>query len=97
MVDYLGTIKVYAIEGGIHSKLNEYKDIHVPDVKVILWPLSKVNNISLISNSFCPKATGHTEVNLHIELSWDKGTENYRNNWGHMTKMAAMSIYGKTP
>ena len=41
--------------------------MHVPEVKVILWPLSKVTHISLTSNSFCPEATGQTEVNLHNE------------------------------
>ena len=31
-----------------------------------------------------------------MEPIWDKGTEVYLNGPGHMTKMAAMPIYGKT-
>ena len=51
MVDHSETVEVYDIKVGIHSKLNKYKKI--PDVKVVLHPLSKV-----ISNSFFPEATG---------------------------------------
>ena len=60
-----------------------------------LWPLSKVTHISLIWNSFGPEAIVQAEVNLHIEPSWDKGIQIYRNRWGHMTKMDAISLYGK--
>ena len=70
-------------------------DIYVLEVKVILWSLSKVTHISLISNSFCLEATGQTEVSLPTEPSWDKGTQIYQNKCGHMTKMANMSICGK--
>ena len=52
------------------------------------WPLPTVTHISLISNSFCPEATGHAEVKIHIAPSLDKGTQIYRNSYGHMTKMA---------
>ena len=48
-----------------------------------------------MSNIFHPEATGQTEGSLHIEPSWDKRTQTYRNRWGHITKMAAMPIYGK--
>ena len=30
-----------------------------------------------------------------MEPSWDRGTKVYSNGPGHMTKMAAMRIYGK--
>ena len=36
-------------------------DIHVPVVKVIFVPLSKITHISLISNRFCPETTGQTD------------------------------------
>ena len=32
-----------------------------------------------------------------METPWDAGTKVYSNSPGHMTKMAAMPIYGKTP
>ena len=31
-----------------------------------------------------------------MELPWDMGTKVYINGQGHITKMAAMPIYGKT-
>ena len=34
-------------------------------------------------------------VKFHMELLWDGGTKFYSNGPGHMTKMAAMPIYGK--
>ena len=61
------------------------------------WPLSKVTHISLILDSCCPEAIEQTEDKLQMDLepSWEKGTQTYGNNWGHMTKMSAMPIYGK--
>ena len=35
------------------------------------------------------------EAKLHMEPLWDKGTEVYLNGPGHMTKMAAMPMYGQ--
>ena len=32
---------------------------------------------------------------FHVEPHWDRGTKVYSNGPGHMTKMAAMPIYGK--
>ena len=38
---------------------------------------------------------GPIEVKFHMESPWDGGTKVYSNGPGHMTKMAAMPIYGK--
>ena len=38
-------------------------------LKLILWPLTKVPHMSLISNNFCPEATGQTEVKSRYMLS----------------------------
>ena len=35
------------------------------------------------------------EAKLHVVPSWDGGTKDCSNCPGHMTKMAAMPIYGK--
>ena len=35
------------------------------------------------------------EAKFHLEPPWDRGTKAYSNGPGHMTKMAAMPIYGK--
>ena len=91
MMDCSETIEVYGTKVGIYSKLNEYMEIY----KVILWPLSKVTQISLFSNSFCHEATRQTAVKLHSGSSWVMGTQSYQSSWGHMTQMAAMHINGK--
>ena len=39
---------------------------------------------------------GPIEATFHMESPWDGGTRIYSNGPGHMTKMAAMSIYGNT-
>ena len=36
------------------------------------------------------------EAKFHVDLPWDGGTKVYSNGPGHMTKMAAMPIYGKS-
>ena len=35
------------------------------------------------------------EAKFHVEPQWDRGTKICSNGLGHMTKVAAMSIYGK--
>ena len=41
------------------------------------------------------ETTGQIKANFPMKPSWDGGTKVYSNGLGHMTKMAAMSIYGK--
>ena len=43
----------------------------------------------------CPETTGPIEAKSHVEPLWDGGTKVCSNGTGHMTKMAAMPIYGK--
>ena len=47
-------------------------------------------------NIFCSETTGPIKVKLHMELLWDRGTNVCSNCHGHMTKMAAMLMCGKT-
>ena len=35
------------------------------------------------------------EAKFHVEPQWDRGTKVSSNGPGHMTKMAALPIYGK--
>ena len=51
--------------------------------------------MSIFSNIFSPETTGPIEVKFHVEPPWDRGTNVCSNGPGHMTKMAAMPIYGK--
>ena len=46
-------------------------------------------------NIFSSETTGPIEAKFHIESLWDGGTKVCSNGPGHMTRMAAMLIYGK--
>ena len=48
-------------------------------------------------NIFSSETTGPVKVKFHMELLWDGGTKVCSNVPGHMTKMAAMPIYGQKP
>ena len=41
------------------------------------------------------ETTGPIEAKFHVEPPWDGRTEVWLNGPGHMTKTAAMPIYGK--
>ena len=51
--------------------------------------------MSTFSNIFSSETTGPIEAKFHMEPPWDGGTKVCSNGPGHMTKMAAMPIYGK--
>ena len=46
-------------------------------------------------NIFSSETALPIKAKLYVELPWEGGTEVYINGPGHMTKMAAMPIYGK--
>ena len=46
-------------------------------------------------NIFSSETTGPIEAKFHVESPWDGGTKVCSNGPDHMTKMAAMPIYGK--
>ena len=46
-------------------------------------------------NVFSSETTGPIEAKFHMESPWGGGTKVCSNGSGHMTKMAAMPIYGK--
>ena len=52
---------------------------------------------SRFSNIFSSETTGPIEAKFHMESQWDGGTKVCIFGLGHMTKMAAMPIYGKNP
>ena len=51
--------------------------------------------LSTFSNNFSSETTGPIAAKFHMEPPWDGGTKVCSNGPGHMTKMAAMPIYGK--
>ena len=59
--------------------------------------LLSVCRVFTFSNVFSSGTTGPIEVKFHVEPPWDGGTKVCIWGLGHMTKMAAMPIYGKKP
>ena len=51
--------------------------------------------VSTFSNIFSSETTVPIEIKFYVEPSWGGGTKVCSNSLGHMTKMAAMSVYGK--
>ena len=51
--------------------------------------------MSTFSNIFSSETTRPVEAKFHVEPPLDGGTKVCLNGPGHMTKMAAMPIYGK--
>ena len=46
-------------------------------------------------NVFSSETAWPIKANFYVEPPWERGTKVYMNGPGHMTKMAAMPIYGK--
>ena len=51
--------------------------------------------VSTFSNIFSSETTGPIETKFHAEPPREGGTKVCSNRPGHMTKLAAMPIYGK--
>ena len=51
--------------------------------------------LSTFSNIFFSETAGLIEAKFHIKPPWDGGMKICSNGPGHMTKLAAMFIYGK--
>ena len=64
----------------------------MPNLYSIGRPLSPM---STFSNIFSSETTGPIEAKFHVEPPWDGGMKVCSNGPGHMTKMAAMPIYGE--
>ena len=58
-------------------------------------PLSVVVRPSTISNVFSSETAWPIKAKFYVEPPWEGITKFYINGSGHMTKMAAMHIYGK--
>ena len=55
----------------------------------------RVCSMTTSSNIFYSETTGPIKVKIHMEPSWDRGTKVCSIGPGHVTKIAAMPIYGK--
>ena len=64
--------------------------------ELIGYPWSGVRrHPSTILNVFSSETAWPIKAKFYVEPPWDGGTKVYINDQGHMTKMAAMPIYGK--
>ena len=66
----------------------------VSNVKVILWPWSKVTQISKLKLVFL-KTVGQFGTKVHMKAWGGIGMKIYINELGHLTNMASMPIYGR--
>ena len=67
-------------------------------VRPSVHPSSVVRPSSTIfSKIFFPETAWPIKAKFYMKHLWEGGTNVYINNPGHMTKMAAMPIYGKNP
>ena len=53
------------------------------------------HSVSTFSNFFSLETAWPLETKFHVEPPWDGETKACSNGIGHMTRMAAMPIYGK--
>ena len=66
--------------------------------ELIVYPSSRrpsVRRRPPFSKIFSSETTRSIKAKFYVEPPWEGGTKVYINGPGHMTKMAAMPIYGK--
>ena len=78
-----------------HSTKWVYEVEWVSKVKVILWPWSKVTQISKLKLVFLKNSWVIWNQNSYESLRENIGMKIYTNELGHMTNMATMPINGK--
>ena len=61
-----------------------------------LLTLFQGHSDSTFLNFFSLETARPIEAKFHADHPWDVGTKIFANGPGHMTKMAAMPIYGKS-
>ena len=68
--------------------------------ELIIYPSSVVvvhRRRPQCSNIFFSETAGPIKAKFYVEPPWVGGTKVFSRHMGHMTKMAAMPIYGKNP
>ena len=96
-MDFSETIVVYDIKLGRCSQLNEYMKLYEYQRSRSLIDIGPNLLDSIFLNFFSSITTRPIEAKFHVEPPWDKGTKACSNGPSHMSKMAAMPIYGKNP
>ena len=96
MLDFIETIEVYELKVGTSSWLSEYMNTYVYQRSRTLFDLCPRSPRFLLSNIYC-KSGRLIAAKFHVELLWVVRMNVCSNCPGHMTKMATMSIYGRSP
>ena len=91
------TIVAYDIKVSRCSQLNEYMKLFEYQRSKSFIKLGPNLSDSIFLNFFSSITTRLIEAKFHVEPPKDAGTKACSNGPGHMTKMAAMPIYGKKP
>ena len=65
--------------------------------ELIVYPWSGVRRRPQCSNIFFSETAWPIKAKFYVEPPWVGGTKFCLRHLGHMTKMAATPIYGKTP
>ena len=94
-MDFSETIIVYDIKVCRCSQLNAYMKLCEYQRSRSFIDLGPNLSDSIFLNFFSSITTRLIEAKFHMEPPCDKGTKACSNGQGHMTKMAAMPIYGK--
>ena len=89
-MDLLETIVVYVFKIGRCSKPNEHMDLYEYQMS-----RSFEGHSDTTFSNFSIETDRPLEAKFHMEPPWDEGTKICSNCPGHITKMAAMPIYGK--
>ena len=95
-MEFSETVVVYDIKVGRCSQLNEYVKLYEYQRSRSFIHLYPNLSDSIFLNFFSSIPTRPIEAKFHVEPSWDWGTKACSNDLGHMIKMAAMPIYGKS-
>ena len=94
-MDFSETIVVFDIKIGRYSQLNVYMKLYEYQKSRSLTDLGPNLSDSIFLNFFSPITTRPITAKFYTEPPWDGETKAHSNGPGHMTKIAAMPIYGK--
>ena len=95
-MDFSETIVVYDIKVGRCSQLNEYMKLYEYQRSRPLIDLGPNHSDSVFLNFFSSITARPIEAKFYMKPPWDGGTKTCSNCLGHVTKMVAMPIYGKS-
>ena len=95
MVNFTSLEQIVSCQGENFSHNPIDTRVVISSPKAWWWAYWPYVCMSTFSNIFSSETTGPIENKFHMEPPWDGETKVCSTSPGHMTKMAAMPIYGK--